>query len=180
MRVITGTAKGMRLKTLEGLETRPTTDRVKESIFNIIQFDIEGRRVLDLFAGSGQMAIEALSRGAKNAVILDNRSEAVGIIRENLQKTKLLDKSKIIQKDAAAFLTSAGEQFDVIFLDPPYNSNYLSKSLQIISEIDILTKGGIIIVERPSDKPIRELLETDFSVRDYKYGKTTITIITRL
>ena len=118
MRVITGTARGRRLKELEGLETRPTTDRVKEGVFNIIQFDIEGRRVLDLFAGTGQLGIEALSRGAASAVFVDQRRDAASIIRENLKLTGLSDRARVVNGEAMAFLSSQRERFDLIFLDP--------------------------------------------------------------
>ena len=105
MRVITGTARGMRLKELPGLETRPTTDKVKESVFNIVQFDVEGRRVLDLFGGTGQMGIEALSRGAASCTFVDVRKEAAAVIRANLAHTKLEEQGKVVQGDYLAFLT---------------------------------------------------------------------------
>ena len=120
MRVITGIARGRRLKEPQGLETRPTTDRVKEGIFSSIQFEIEGRRVLDLFGGTGQMGIEALSRGAAHCTFVDLRKEAVGIIRENLKLTGLEGQATVVQRDALAFLTRCREKYDVIFLDPPY------------------------------------------------------------
>ena len=121
MRIITGMAKGITLKTLEGDNTRPTSERVKEAVFSMIQFDIEGRSVLDLFAGSGQMALEALSRGAASATLVDKSKEAIAIINYNSQKTKLSDKCTVIQADFLDFIKrSAGKQYDIIFLDPPY------------------------------------------------------------
>ena len=120
MRVITGTARGRRLKEPVGMETRPTTDRVKEGIFSSIQFEIEGRRVLDLFGGTGQMGIEALSRGAAHCTFVDLRKDAAAAIRENLALTDLSDAATVIQGDALAYLTRCQESFDVIFLDPPY------------------------------------------------------------
>ena len=119
MRVITGTARGRRLKELEGMETRPTTDRVKEGMFNVLQFDIEGRRVLDLFAGTGQLGIECLSRGAKSAVFVDRRADAVKLIRENLKVTELTDRARVVSGDSMEYLKQLREQFDLIFLDPP-------------------------------------------------------------
>ena len=119
MRVITGSARGRILKELQGMETRPTTGKVKESIFSIIQFDIEGRRVLDLFAGTGQLGIEALSRGARQCVFIDQRADAVKLIRENVEVCGLTDRAVIRSGDAMAYLKS-GEKFDIIFLDPPY------------------------------------------------------------
>ena len=127
MRVITGIARGRKLKELPGMETRPTTDKVKESVFNIVQFDIEGRRVLDLFAGTGQMGIEALSRGAAHCTFVDLRKEAAAVVRENLAHTKLSENGKVIQGDYLAFLTGCREKFDLAFLDPPYNTGMLER-----------------------------------------------------
>ena len=118
MRVITGSARGRRLKELEGLETRPTTGKVKEALFSVIQFDIEGRRVLDLFAGTGQLGIEALSRGAECAVFVERRRDALQVIRENLEACGMTDKARVVNGDAMSYLKS-GEKFDLIFLDPP-------------------------------------------------------------
>lgn len=175
MRVITGTARGARLKTLEGLDTRPTTDKVKESVFNIIQFDVPGRAVLDLFAGSGQMAIEALSRGAASAVLVDSNRAAVKVICENLQKTRLSDLAQVVTGDYQSYLRSCRRQFDVIFLDPPYASDMLENSLKLISEFDILSSGGIIVCERPVDGTLPDF--ADWSCKDYRYGKTVITVL---
>ena len=152
MRVITGSARGAKLQTLEGLATRPTSDRVKEAVFNIIQFDIEGRRVLDLFAGSGQLGIEALSRGASYGVFVDQSAEAVKVIKANLKKVKFDQKATVLQSDYLRYLSSCSEKFDIIFLDPPYAQSHLENALQKISEIDILSEGGIIICERPREK----------------------------
>ena len=124
MRVITGTARGRRLKELQGMETRPTTDKVKESLFSIIQFDIEGRRVLDLFAGTGQLGIEALSRGAAEAVFVDRRPDAVRLVQENLALCGFTDRARVKSGDALTYLKS-GEKFDLIFLDPPYAADLL-------------------------------------------------------
>lgn len=150
MRVITGIARGRRLKEPQGLETRPTTDRVKEGIFSSIQFEIEGRRVLDLFGGTGQMGIEALSRGAAHCTFVDLRKEAVGIIRENLKLTGLEGQATVVQGDALAFLTRCREKYDVIFLDPPYASDLLKKAMETIPAIDIVTENGIIVCENGS------------------------------
>ena len=120
MRVITGTARGRRLKTPENSDIRPTTDNVKESVFNIIQFDIEGRRVLDLFAGTGQLGIECLSRGAAEAVFIDDSREAVRIVKDNLKACGF--SAPVLQQDALSYLRSCG-RFDLIFVDPPYDAN---------------------------------------------------------
>ena len=121
MRVITGSARGRRLKELEGMETRPTTDRVKEGLFNVLQFDIEGRRVLDLFAGTGQLGIECLSRGAAEAVFAERRPDALKLIRENLKVTELSDRAMVVAGDSMEFLSTTKEKFDIILLDPPYS-----------------------------------------------------------
>jgi 16S rRNA (guanine(966)-N(2))-methyltransferase RsmD len=176
MRVIAGTARSVPLKSREGLDTRPTTDRVKEAIFNIIQFEIEGRSVLDLFGGSGQMAIEALSRGARDAVIVDQSRESIAVIRENLAKTKLGEKAEVVCADYAEYLSRCGKTFDLVFLDPPYREKFLENALNRISEIDILKSGGIIICERPADKALPERYNGFYRVRDYRYGKTGLTV----
>ena len=176
MRVIAGTARSVPLKTLEGLSTRPTTDRVKTSLFNIIQFEIEGREALDLFAGSGALGIEALSRGAKNAVFVDQNPEAVRVIRENLTKTKLLSNAEIVRSEALSYLRNCQKRFDLIFLDPPYAENLLENALNCISEIDILKSGGIIICERPSEKPRCWEFPGLTQSGDYRYGKTVISL----
>lgn len=179
MRVITGSARGRKLKELTGMETRPTTDRVKESIFNIVQFDIEGRRVLDLFGGTGQLGIECLSRGAAEAVFVDLRKEAVALIRENLSWTGLSDRGRVVQGDYLSFLTRCGETFDLIFLDPPYGSGMLSKALQLIAEIDILSENGIIICESSVEEELSQLNAPYQKGKDYRYGKIKITAYRR-
>ena len=179
MRVITGSARGMKLRTLEGLSTRPTSDRVKEAIFNIIQFDLEGRRVLDLFAGSGQLAIEALSRGAGYAVLVDQNPEAVKVIKENLKKTKLIDQATVLRADYLQYLSGCREKFDIILLDPPYAEKMLETALHKISEIDILNEGGIIVCERAREKELPATVGDLIRSRDYLYGKTAVNLYTR-
>ena len=176
MRVITGKARGVVLKTPEGMKTRPTSDRVKEALFSIIQFDIPNANVLDLFAGTGQLGIEALSRNAKSAVFVDEQDKACKLISENLKRTKLDGVAHIIKCDYATFLNKCREKFDIIFLDPPYAEKFLENALNLITEIDILQSGGIIVTERPAGK---ELL-CDFPgysrSKDYKYSNTVLTI----
>lgn len=176
MRVIAGTARSIPLLSREGMETRPTADRVKEAEFNIIQFEIEGRSVLDLFGGSGQLGIECLSRGAKDAVIVDQSSEAVAVIKENLHRTKLAEQAQVVQSDYLSFLSNCTKTFQLIFLDPPYRENFLENALKRISEIDILSSGGIIICEHSSN----QVLSSDFSGlirgKPHRYGKTTLTV----
>lgn len=174
MRVITGTARGRKLKTLQGRETRPTTDQVKEAVFNVIQFDLEGRRVLDLFAGSGQMGIEALSRGAESAVFVDASPQAAAIIRENLATTGFLEKSRLTAGDYAGFLSSARERFDIIFIDPPYNTKLMNRALELIGTFDILAENGIIICESDAKSPPPEAPFAYRLHREYRYGRTKV------
>lgn len=176
MRVITGTAKGVALKTPQGMLTRPTAERVKEALFSVIQFDIPGSRVLDLFGGTGQLGIEALSRGAKAAVFVDQQKEACDLISENLRRTKFTAQGKVVRSDYLAYLKRCGETFDIIFLDPPYAEIFLENALNCIGEIDILQSDGIIVTERPVGKNLTIELPGFIRSRDYKYGKTLITL----
>lgn len=176
MRVITGKAKGVLLKTPDGMLTRPTTDRVKEAMFSIIQFDLPTASVLDLFGGTGQLGIEALSRDAKKAVFVDENEAACRLIRENLKRTKLEEQGRVVRSDYAAFLKSCKEKFDIIFLDPPYAEVFLENSLKIITEIDILRSGGIIVAECPLGKDLPWEFDGFIRSKDYKYGKILITI----
>ena len=179
MRVITGEARGRRLKELSGMDTRPTTDKVKESMFNIVQFDIEGRKVLDLFAGTGQLGIEALSRGAESAVFVDVRKDAAALIRENVALCGFQDRSRVVQGDYLAFLTGCREKFDLILMDPPYASEMLEKALTSAAGIDILSENGIMVCESAAEKVLPELPEPYRRGRDYRYGKIKLTVYHR-
>lgn len=176
MRVITGTARGTQLKTPEGMVTRPTTDRVKEAMFSIIHFDVPEARVLDLFGGTGQLGIEALSRGAKTAVFVDAGEPACRLIRENLRRTRLEGQGRVVRSDYLAYLSRCKEQFDIILLDPPYAEVFLENALKKITEIDILSENGIIVTERPLGKELPWEFEGLDRSRDYKYGNTLVTI----
>lgn len=178
MRVITGSARGRRLKELEGLETRPTTGKVKEALFSVIQFDIEGRRVLDLFAGTGQLGIEALSRGAECAVFVERRRDALQVIRENLEACGMTDKARVVNGDAMSYLKS-GEKFDLIFLDPPYTSGLLEQALEEIVRFDICRRHGIIVAESAADKTLPPLAGPYALYREYRYGKIKLTVYHR-
>ena len=178
MRVITGSARGRRLKTPENYDIRPTTDNVKESVFNIIQFDIEGRRVLDLFAGTGQLGIEALSRGARQCVFIDQRADAVKLIRENVEVCGLTDRAVIRSGDAMAYLKS-GEKFDIIFLDPPYASGLLGKALEDIAAFDICREHGIIVAESAVETELPALAPPYSLYRQYRYGKIKLSVYHR-
>ena len=171
MRVITGIARGRRLKEPVGMETRPTADRVKEAIFSSIQFEVEGRKVLDLFGGTGQMGIEALSRGATHCTFVDLQKQAVAIIRENVNSTGFADQSTVIQGDALAFLSRCREKFDLIFLDPPYDSGLLEKAMELIATIDIVSENGIIVCENGSNSVWPVVAEPYQMQKEYRYGK---------
>ena len=176
MRVITGKARGVQLKTPDGMLTRPTADRVKEALFSIINFDLPGAKVLDLFGGTGQLGIEALSRGAASAVFVDAREESCKLIRENLKRTKLERDAKVVRSDYLDYLNRCREQYNIIFLDPPYAEVFLENSIKRITEIDILQSDGIIVAERPLGKELPWEFEGYTRSNDYKYGKVLLTI----
>lgn len=178
MRIITGSAKGTRLETLEGDDiTRPTGERVKEAIFSMIQFDIEGRKVLDLFGGSGQLALEALSRGAALAVICDADKRATDIIKKNAQKTKLYEKTRILTTDCKNLLKSFSgkERFDLVFLDPPYATSLIYETLPLLIKYDLLNRSAHVVCE--SDRQDAFSCEGLELKRFYKYGKVYITLL---
>lgn len=180
MRVITGKARGITLKTPDGMLTRPTTDRVKEALFSIIQFEIPGAKVLDLFGGTGQLGIEALSRGAKSAVFVDAREDACRLIRENLRRTKMEQDGRVVRSDYLDYLKRCRETFDIILLDPPYAEVFLENSMKLITEIDILQTNGIIVTERALDKELPFEPDGFSRSKDYKYGNTLITLYRKL
>lgn len=173
MRVITGTARGRRLREPEGRAIRPTTDNVKEAVFNTIQFDIEGRRVLDLFAGTGQLGIEALSRGAAAAVFVDESSEAVRLVRENLARCGLA--GQVVQTESIGYLSGCG-RFDIIFLDPPYDTGLLDRAIQTVIRFDILADGGIMVCESRREKALPALAPPYYLLREKNYGKIKLTL----
>lgn len=173
MRVITGSARGRRLKTPEGQDIRPTTDNVKESVFNILQFDIEGRRVLDLFAGTGQLGIECLSRGAREAVFIDADRDAVKIVRENLKTCGF--SAPVLQQDALSFLNNCGK-FDLIFVDPPYDAGLYGPVLEKINSVDILSDGGIILCESRRETVLPEMRRPYYKKKEYRYGRVKLSL----
>ena len=181
MRVITGSARGRRLLELEGMETRPTTGRVKEGVFSALQFDIEGRRVLDLFAGTGQMGIECLSRGAVSAVFVDQRKDAFEVVKKNLALANLQDRARVVHGDARDFVARTGERFDLVFLDPPYASGLLEEMLERVTApgFDILNPYGIIVAEHPAEKSLPALPPPFCLLRTYRYGKIAVTLFRR-
>lgn len=182
MRVISGTARGKKLNSLEGVNTRPTLDRVKEALFNILQFNIKNSNILDLFSGSGALAIEALSRGANKAVVCDNSREAINVINKNIEATRCKDKVQIINKDYVEVLNALekkGEEFNIIFLDPPYKTDYIYISIEKILEYNLLAKDGIIVAETDDKNKIEQLKKIQnieiYDIR--KYGIVHIVFI---
>ena len=174
MRVITGSARSRRLRTLEGASVRPTTERVKEALFSIIQFDIEGRRVLDLFAGSGQLGIEAISRGAAGATFVDAGADSLAVVKENIATVGFTKQSNVIRGDAVAFLNSTSAQFDIALLDPPYGTGLLQKALESIDRV--MSESGIIICEHPIGEQLPDSFGRFTVHKQYRYGKLALTV----
>lgn len=174
MRVITGSARGRKLRTLEGQDVRPTTDRVKEGIFSIIQFDLPGANVLDLFAGSGQLGIEALSRGAKFCVFVDSSRASHEVEKENLKTVGLFKQSRVVLSEAESFLAGTKEIFDIVLLDPPYNQNLIPPVLEMLQER--LAEDAIVLCEHELKEDLPEQVGKLVKHKDYKYGKIKVTV----
>ncbi len=182
MRVISGKARGTKLSSIESLSTRPTLDRVKESLFNIIQNNLKGAVVLDLFAGSGQLGIEALSRGANKAYLCDINRDAVKMIKQNLEKTKLKDKAVVINEDYKKALRTlnTNEKFDIIFIDPPYKEDIAVDSIIEIIHESRLKENGIMIIETDEiERDLREInkIENIKIIDQRKYGRASLIFI---
>jgi 16S rRNA (guanine966-N2)-methyltransferase len=181
MRVIAGSKRRLNLKTIKGLETRPTTDRIKETLFNMISTDIYDANFLDLFAGSGQMGIEALSRGARFAWFIENNREAVKVINENLDFTDLQSQSKVIQGDFKSALSSLkGESFHIIFADPPYKAGYEREILALIARNELLAEDGYIIIEADLKTDFNFISELGYDIIKEKLYKTNKHIFLRV
>lgn len=183
MRIISGKAKGTKLYTLEGLETRPTLDRVKESLFNIIQWRIEDALILDLFSGSGAIGLEFLSRGAKKAYLCDNSKGAIDVIKKNVQKTHFENSVEILNMDYKKALDKIKlEKFDIIYLDPPYKTNFIKESISIIVENDCLNINGIIILETDEKERVKkDIKEMNLKIIDErKYGRASLMFLEKI
>ena len=175
MRIISGTARGRRLKTLEGMDVRPTTEKVKEAIFSSIQFDLPQATVLDLFAGSGQLGLEALSRGAKRAYLIDHSPKALSVIRENVAAAGFSEQAEVIQTEAATFLKSSAPtmQWDLVFLDPPYQKGLVQSALPLLSRC--CKADALVVCETDFTEELPDSVGSLQKLREYKYGKTKLT-----
>lgn len=176
MRIISGLARGTKLYTLEGEQTRPTLDRVKESLFNIIQNEIQGSTFLDLFSGSGAIGLEAASREAKKVILCDNSKKAIQIIKKNIEKTHLQEKIELYQLDYEELLKNKiNEELDIIYIDPPYQTDYAIKSIQIMIENKLINENTNIIIETDREEIINKIEETEVEIKDKrKYGRATL------
>ncbi len=174
MRVITGKARGRILETLKGDDVRPTTDKVKEAVFSAIQFELEGRHFLDLFAGCGQMGIEALSRGCATATFIDRSKASIKVIERNLSVTNLKQFAKVYNADAVNFINTTADEYDVVFLDPPYNKGILQEVMPLIAQR--MKKTGVIICESALNDEILQKYYKFTLDRQRTYGKIKISI----
>ena len=184
MRIITGTARGTKLLSPEGTATRPTSERAKEAVFSVLAFDIPGRRVLDLFSGSGQLALEALSRGAESAVLVDSASSAIDVIRKNVVKTHMEQKASVVRMDCLSYLKSARPDvpFDLIFIDPPYIKRLVPDMLTEILARGLASHRAIFVCESEEEDVFEgnEALREQFTVRrTARYAKAVVTILER-
>ena len=176
LRVISGSARGLKLESLDGLSTRPTLDRVKEAIFSMLFDRTVGAAVLDLFAGSGAMGIEALSRGADGCVFVDSAKDAAAVVTRNLTKAGFESKSDVHVCGFDSFLETTDKKFDLVFLDPPYRSDYLKKSLSLLHERHLLSDGAVIAAEY--DKSFPPDIPAGFEVvRQRSYGRVSVNIL---
>ena len=178
MRIISGTRRGHRLAEFDGMDIRPTTDRVRESLFNLIMQYVNGARVLDLFGGSGALSLEAISRGAEFSVISDVDKKAINLITYNSEQLKFTDKIKILNKSATEVLEENKETFDIIFLDPPYNKGLIAPIIEKIIENGVLNEDGIIVLESDNTDEHGEFIGLDI-LKQRKYGRTYITVYKR-
>lgn len=174
MRIITGSARGRRLVTPEGLDVRPTPEKVKEALFSALQFDIEGRRILDLFAGSGQLGLEALSRGAKNATFVDSSNISLKAIEQNIKASGLVEKALVKKMDYASFCASCNDTFDIAFLDPPYREEILLPAIKAV--LPLMSEFSTIICEHPTDIELPDEIGGFTVSRNYRYGKIAVTV----
>ena len=183
MRIITGKARGIKLETLQGDATRPTSERAKEAVFSMLQFDIEGREVLDLFAGSGQMGLEAVSRGASSATFVDKSKQAAAVISKNIEKTKLSESCRLLCSDVNDFIRAfkGKKKYDIIFIDPPYALRAVAPTLKALLDADMLKATSIVVCESEEEDVFEKSLDLKEKfdvVRIAKYGAAHVTVLT--
>ncbi len=183
MRIITGRARGIKLETLAGENTRPTSERAKEAVFSMLQFDIEGREVLDLFAGSGQMGLEAVSRGAASATLVDRSKDAARIISKNIEKTRLGDKAKLLCSDVSDFIKAfrGRRKFDIVFIDPPYALHAVAPTVKALLDGEMLKETSILVCESEESDVFEsapDVRESFDIIKCTKYGVAHITVMT--
>ena len=174
MRIITGSAKGKKLIAPDGMQVRPTPDKVKEGLFSALQFDIEGRRILDLFAGSGQLSLEALSRGAKNAVLVDNSDISIKAIKKNIEVCGFENQTNVIKADYSTFCAMSRDTFDIAFLDPPYANGLLIPAIKAV--LPLMSNYGLIVCEHPSDVELPNEIAGFSILKVYRYGKVLVSV----
>lgn len=177
MRVITGQARGRKLETVEGLDVRPTTVKVKEAVFSSINFELEGAMVLDLFCGSGQMGIEALSRNARFCVFVDNSKSSQEVTKRNLTKTGLFNAARVVAMDYKTFLQTTKDSFDIAFLDPPYSKGYIQEALPLL--IPKMSESGVILVEHERFDELSQNILDFVVTKQYNYGRISVTAYRR-
>lgn len=182
MRIITGKAKGIRLETLKGDNTRPTSERAKEAVFSMLQFELEGREVLDLFAGSGQMGLEAVSRGAKGATFVDKSKDAAAIIAKNIEKTRLSDSCRLLCSDVNDFIRAfkGRKKYDIVFIDPPYMLHAVAPTLEALLEAEMLKPTSVVVCESEEEDVFEnspEICEKFDTLKLAKYGAAHIRVL---
>ena len=178
MRVISGKVRGLKLNAPKNDDVRPTTDRVKESLFNMINSYMMDSDILDLFAGTGSLGIECLSRGANQCIFVDNSKESINIVKSNIKKARVENESIVLNldfKSAINSLSSKNKQFDVIFMDPPYYKNMFSDALSAVDNNNLLKEDGIIVVEHDTVDKFPDNMGRLYKSREKKYGNTTLT-----
>lgn len=182
MRIISGKARGTKLYTLDGISTRPTLDRVKESLFNIIQNEIPGSIFLDLFSGSGAIGLEAISRGAKKAILCDNSKYAIEVIKKNIQKTHFENETEVYHDEYDFVLKNeVKEKVDIVYIDPPYKTDLVYKTIKILLEKDLLKNESYVIIETDQEQVINEIDKLDINIIDKrKYGRANLIFLKKI
>lgn len=174
MRVITGSARGRRLITLEGMDVRPTTEKVKEAMFSIVHFDLEGSKVLDLFAGSGQLGIEALSRGAVRCTFVDEAQKSISVLTQNIKSTGFEEVSDVLHTESVGYLKTCRQTFDIAFLDPPYRNDIIEAAMPLL--VPHMSQRGIVVCEHEKERTLPESFGEMRVSKVYKYGHISLTV----